>query len=78
MFLLRIISWLPLRFGLWLSVTHFYKDNNDYFYESNILISKIISLAMDNSNYMSTHVEGQNLNPQIYAAIQQALLNSSQ
>lgn len=38
----------------------------------------MISLAIDNSNYMLTLYGGHYLNPQIYSDIQQALLNSSQ
>lgn len=50
-------------------VLHFYKDNNDNLNESIILIYKMISLAIDNSNYMLTLYGGHYLNPQIYSDI---------
>ena len=50
-------------------VIHFYKDNDDNFNEPIILIYKMISLAIDNSNYMLTTYGGHYLNPQIYSDI---------
>lgn len=68
-FLSMIVSWLAWVFPLVALVIHFYKDNDDNFKESIILIYKMISLAIDNSNYMLTIYGGHYLNPQIYSDI---------